>query len=259
MKISFLSLSLLIASMPLLGQADQVATSAAMSVLQAQMSAMTAEISTAQQTLSTVNQTLQNLQGQSAILKQQIAKYSDTDAKQFKWIDITDTDRPLPSDAFIAAKNKNTSLSICQATYSNDSSNYYGGNNTGALIPGVVTSTGCVITYNGQAYLEPIYAVLTSNVLGYWINGDQIKNNTPQRMPIYPAESPPSPSNQPQPLYNSLAIIGGQDNGLNTYICRVNINNQYFIGKNSNGTCYIAAGAYEANWPVYQVLLSRKP
>ncbi len=252
-----------VAMIPSLNYADQVATSAAMSVLQTQMEQISQQITATQQTLSAVSQNLQGLQGQYQGLKQELNQATDPTLKQFKWVDVSVNQRPR--NAFVAAENQGQPLYICQAIYSSGSG-YDPSGGSAVTVPGVVEAKGCVITYSGQAYLVPDYAILTSNVSGYWINGDQIKSNV-VRPPIYPMalmrngapSAAPAPSNQPKPLYNSLAIIGGQDSGSNTYICRVNINGEFFLGKSNNGTCYIAAGAYEANWPVYQVLLTRQP
>jgi hypothetical protein len=244
-----------IMGLPAVIQADQVATSASMSVLQGQVTALNQQMSSAQQTLSNLAQSLQQMQVQSNILKQQIAEYGNVNAKQFKWVDVNDNQ--IPAHAFIAAENQEKPLYICQANYANNN----GYNSSSVLIPGVVSAHGCVITYAGQAYLQPEYAVLTSTVSGYWMSGDQVKNSPPN-MPVYPlsfAQSASALSDQPQPLYNALAIIGGQDNSGDTYICRVNINGQYFVGKASSNTCFIATGAHEANWPIYEVLLTRQP
>ncbi len=252
--------------LPLWGNADQIATSAAMSTLQSQLDGLNQQISSAQQTLNSVNQSLQNMQKQSSLLRQQIAQYANTNAKQFKWVDVSEG--TVPSQVFVAARNQGQPVYVCQATYA---ASGYGGATT-YVIPGVVTAKGCVVTYGGQAYLEPDYAILTSTVPGYWINGDQVKNTSPSQ-PVCPMVSfadagasnalvvpnPRGPSNQPKPLYNALAIIGGADNNGNTYICRVDINGQYFVGKATGNTCFVAAGAYEANWPIYQVLLTRQP
>ena len=266
-----LEICFLAAILPVLAQADQVATAASMSILQGQLNDLNQQINTAQQTLVTVSQNLQGMQKQSSTLRQEIAQYANTNAKQFKWVDVSDNQ--IPVHTFVAAENQGSSLYVCQAAYTN-AGGYYGGNGSNTMmIPGVVTPTGCVITYNGQAYLEPDYAILTSTASGYWINGDQVKNN-PSTTPVcpmifarnsittaevVPAPSQSQPSDQPKPLYNALAIIGGQDTAGNTYICRVNINGQYFHRKNSSNTCFIATGAYEANWPIYQVLLTRQP
>ncbi|MCX7122656.1 MAG: hypothetical protein NTV32_03160 [Gammaproteobacteria bacterium] len=253
--------------LPILGQADQVATSASMSVLQAQLNQLNQQIKAAQQSLTTVSQSFQAMQGQSQILKQQIAQYGNTNAKQFKWVDVSD--HQIPAHAFVAVENMGKPLYICQALYSNSNGSGYPLNNS-IMIPGVVMPKGCVITYSGQAYLQPDYAVLTSNVTGAWIAGDQVKNAS-QNRPIYrwgpaldssmmgPGPVMPESRSQPEPLYNALALVGGQDNGSDTYICRSNINGLYFVGKGANNTCFIAVGAYEANWPIYQILLTRQP
>ena len=249
---------------PMCGFADQVATSASMSVLQAQLTQLNQQISSAQQNITAVTQSLQGMQQQSAVLQQQIAQYANTDAKQFKWVDVSD--HQLPAHAFVAGENQGQPLYICQAQYSNSS----GYPSSSMLIPGVVSASGCIISYAGQAYLEPDYALLTSTVPGYWISGDQIKSNAAVT-PICPlsfsavsnraleATAATPVSNQAKPLYNALAIIGGQDNNGNTYLCRVQINGQYFVGKASGNACFIAVGSYEASWPVYQVLLTRQP
>ena len=252
----------MLATLPLFACADQIATSAAMSVLQGQLNTLNQQINTAQQTLTTVTQNLQDMQKQSSTLRQEIAQYANTNAQQFKWVDVSNNQ--MPGHVFIAAENQDKPLYVCQASYTNVGG-YYGGNgNNAIIIPGVVSQAGCVITYNGQAYLEHVYAILTSTVPGYWISGDQVRNNQSVQNPVVTSDivlepNQPQPSNQPKPLYNALAIIGGQDSAGNTYICRVNINGQYFVGKGANNTCFIAAGAYEANWPVYQILLTRQP
>lgn len=259
----------LFAALPIMAFADNVATTAALSTLQQQITQLQQQVSTSQQAVQTANQNLENVAGQLTALQTQVNQYGNASLSQFKWVDVGSNNQ-MPNGAFVAAENNGSPLYICQATYSNGSGYYGGGNNV--IDPGVVASNGCVITYSGQAYLVPQYSVLTSNVSGVWVSGELIKTNNTQP-PVYPlylvrvnkesgngASQEPAPnSNEPTPLYNALAIIGGQENGMNVYICRVKINNQYFLGKALNNSCFIAAGKYEANWPVFEVLLTRKP
>ncbi len=267
MKKQFLILAL---AVPASVFADSVVTTPALSLLQNQMTQLQQQVDGAKQTIQSANQNLDGVTAQLKTLQVQIEQYGNPDLSQFKWVDVSDN--ALPANTFVAASNKGSPVQICQASYSNGSG-YYGGNGNSVIDPGIVTTKGCVITFGGQAYLVPQYSVLTSNVAGYWISGEYIKSNRAE--PVYAlntlsvatpkaefgAESsaPAAPSNAPTPLYNALAIIGGQENGSNVYICRVQINAQYFVGKVFNNTCYIAAGKYEASWPVYEVLLTRKP
>lgn len=261
-KILLVAVSMLL---PFALEADPVAVSPSMSTLQTQIRQLNNQLANAQQNMSAVESQLASTQKQLSAIGDQVQQYSDPVIKQFRWVDVSNN--PLPQNALVAAQNGSTPLYVCQATYSNGSG--YAPDTNAMIEPGVVSAKGCVITYAGNAYLVPDYAVLTSNLPGYWINGDQVKSNVSHR-PYYPlaleengnggAEpAAATPSNEPTPLYNSLAIIGGQENNTNAYICRVNINGQYFVGKSMNNTCYIATGRYEASWPVYQVLLSRKP
>lgn len=258
-------LAVLVLWIPFGLEADQVAISPAMSTLQTQIRQLNNQLANATQMMNAVELALASTQKQLAAVGAQVTQYADPVIKQFRWVDVSNNQ--LPENALVVAHNGAESLYICQANYSNGGG--YSPDSNTLLEPGVVSDKGCVITYSGNAYLVPDYAVLTSNVSGYWISGDQVKSNV-SHPPYYPlafarngdnamAASAPESSNEPTPLYNSLAIIGGQENNTNSYICRVNIHGQYFVGKSMNNTCYIATGRYEANWPVYEVLLSRKP
>lgn len=257
--------------LPVFACANTVVTTPSLSILQNQLSQLQQQVQSGQQTLQAVTQNLNDVTGQITALQTQVNQYGNVNASQFKWVDVANNQ--LPPNAFVAVSNKGSALYICQAPYSNGSGYYGGGNGNNVIDPGVVTPKGCVITNGGQSYLVPQYSVLTSNVSGYWISGEYVKSNNTQPPIMYAmatlgksatqdATSPsaaPAASNEPTPLYNALAIIGGQENGSNVYICRVQINGQFFVGKSVNNTCYIAAGKYEANWPVYEVLLTRKP
>ena len=259
-------LTLLILTIPAFAMADNVATTAAFSTLQGQVTQLQQQVQSMQQNLNSTTTGIGKITGELGALQKQINQYGNTALTQFKWIDVSSVNQ-VPQNAFVAAENNGSPLYVCQAAYSNGSGYYGGGNNV--IDPGVVSKKGCVITYSGQAYLVPQYSVLTSNVSGYWVSGDLVKTNkTPP--PVYPVmmlrengssadQNAPAPSNEPTPLYNALAIIGGQENGTNVYIYRVKINNQCFVGKAVNNSCYIATGRYEASWPIYEVLLTRKP
>ncbi len=258
-------LILLFMALPLCTLADDVATTAALSTLQNQLSSLQQQVQTDEQGISAINQNLSDVGNQLTALQTQVNQYGSSRISQFKWVDVDNSQ--LPSNAYVAASNGGNPVYICQAPYSNGSGYYSPSNNI--VDPGVVSANGCVITYNGQAYLVPQYSILTSNVPGYWISGEYIKSNNigSPIMPLYlvrvkgtlgPSNQPPT-SNEPTPLYNALAIIGGQENNTNVYICRVQINQQYFVGKSMNNTCYVAAGQYEGSWPNYEVLLTRKP
>ncbi len=252
--------------LPLVTFADIPATTAALSTLQQQMTQLQQQVQNDAQAIQSANQNLHDVSNQMGTLQQQINQYANTKLLQFKWVDVDNNQ--IPTNALVVS-DSNKPLYVCQAQYSNGSG-YYGNNNS-IIDPGVVTDKGCVITYSGQAYLVPQYSVLTSNVPGYWINGELIRTNSTQSVPIYQLQMvrtnkgasdnslPLTGGNEPTPLYNALAIIGGQENGNNVYICRVQINGQYFVGKAMNNTCYIATGKYEASWPVFEVLLTRKP
>ena len=205
---------------------------------------------------------LQSLQEQLNTFQTQLARFESPDLKKFNWVTMNQS---LPANAVIAAENNNQPLYLCQAAYTGDSS--YGSTNQ-TLDPGLLTANGCVITYGGQAYLAPEYSVLTSTSTGAWVDGSKIKTAS-RYVPVQPlymmangvtAEAKASNNtDQPRPLYNQLAVIGGSENGQNVYICRVKIGGQYFVGKVSNNTCYLAAGSGEATWPSYEVLLAKKP
>lgn len=254
-------------ALPICAMADNVATTAALSTLQQQITQLQQQLQSSAQAVETANQNFSNIADQLKALQSQVNQYGNASISQFKWVDVNNNQ--IPQNAFVAASNKGKALYICQANYSNGSG-YYGGGNT-TIEPGVVRDKGCVITYGGQAYLVPQYSVLTANVPGAWINGELIKTNNSQPPVVYFASAlktadgshmgtgPDNNANEPTPLYNALAIIGGQENGSNIYICRVQINQQYFIGKAANNTCYIATGKFEASWPVFEVLLTRTP
>jgi hypothetical protein len=205
--------------------------------------------------------TLTDLQNQLTALNTQIARLASPDLKKFNWALASDT---LPQNAVVVAQNGTTPLYACQATYTGSSS--YSSTVTD---PGVVTPDGCVISFAGQAYVVPQYSILVSSLPGFWVDGSKIQapNSSPPVTPLMLVRTgggankntPANTTNQPTPLYNQLAIVGGNENGNDVYICRVNINNQYFIGKGANGTCFIAVGSGEASWPKYEVLLAKQP
>lgn len=241
--------------------ADSVATLDPVSAMQAQLADVQQQISAQQNNLSAMNTNLQSLATQLTQLKAQLGQYANPKTTAFKWVDVN-AKQTLPDGIFVAAYNAGTALYICQGTVPTD----YGS----ALDPGVLTQQGCVVSYGGQAYLLPQYSVLTANVNGYWIDGNKIKTNS---QPVYApgpylnalvrsagnSSAPLSDDNQPTPLYNALAIIGGKESNNTIYICRAMINKQYFIGKVANNTCNLAVGAAEATWPKYEVLLSQAP
>lgn len=234
-----------------------------LTTLQNQVTSLQQAIAQQQQTNTA---SLSNLQDQLNKLAAQINQYAAPDFKKFTWAASDGT--TTPSNAFVAARNGNTPLYICQAAYSG--ANSYG---SAVIDPGVLTDNGCVITYGGQSYLAPNYSVLVSTSTGAWADGQQVvtqpvyhpipvvlaKASTANNATAAPATPAATKSNQPTPLLNQIALVGGQENGQSIYICRVNINGQYFLGKAANNTCYIAVGSKEANWPTYEVLLVRQP
>ncbi len=219
-----------------------------------------------QQAINQQNQnsqtTLADLQNQLNTLNTQIARLASPDLKKFNWVLVSSNDT-LPQNAVVVAQNGTTPVYACQATYT--SPNNYSGT---VVDPGIVTPDGCVITFAGQAYVVPQYSVLVSNLSGFWVDGSKIQapNSSPPVTPLMQVRTggaanntPTNTTNQPTPLYNQLTIVGGNENGNDVYLCRVNINNQYFIGKGANGTCFIAVGSGEASWPKYEVLLAKQP
>lgn len=258
--------SAVILTVPYIACADMPVSTAALSTLQNQINQLQQQVENVKQSMVSANQSLNDTTQQLGTLQNQLAQYGNPALSQFKWVDSNNG--ILPPAAYVAGKQNGQSLYICQAAYSNGSG-YYGNGNT-IVEPGVVVKNGCIITYSGQAYLVPSYSVLTSNTAGYWISGEYIKSDSSSPIrPLFMAAAVSAPQtnagnsqidrNEATPLYNALALIGGQENSANVYICRAEINGQYFIGKSMNNTCYIAAGKYEASWPVYQILLIRKP
>jgi hypothetical protein len=210
------------------------------------------------------NNAISDLQTQFGKLQAQLTQYQSPDFQKFTWAASNGTN--MPANAFVAARNGNAPLYICQATYSGDNSY----SEAAVIDPGVLTPQGCVITYNGQSFLAPTYSVLISTSVGAWVDGQKVQTQ-PKIRPLLLARAngneegvasatPTSDnSNQPTPLLNQLAVVGGQENSQDIYVCRTQIAGQYFIGKVANNTCNIAAGSKEASWPVYQVLLVRQP
>ena len=245
-----------------IGVAAYADTAVSLPTLTNQANSIQQAILQQQQSSSTA---LNNLQNQLNKLQAQIAQYNSPDFKMFTW--AASDGSTTPENAFVAAMNGDTPLYICQAVYSD--SNTYG---NPVLDPGVLSDNGCVITYGGQAYLAPTYSVLVSTSTGGWVDGQKVM--TQQRMIPQPlmltkavnaptaqagANAPATNPNQPTPLLNQLAVVGGQENGQDVYICRAKIGTQYFVGKVLNNTCFIAAGSKEASWPVYEVLLVKQP
>lgn len=233
------------------------------------LATITSQINALQQSILQRQQSsasdINDLQAQLNKLQTAVTQLQSPDFQSFTWAVSNGTN--LPANAFVAARNGNTPLYICQANYTRDNSY----DNSTAIDPGVVTPQGCVITYGGQAFLAPTYSVLVSTSTGGWVDGQKVQTQQRRIEPLMLTKASGADSsigqgaattpsvNQPTPLYNQLAVVGGQESGQNVFICRASINGQYFLGKVTNNTCNLAAGSKEGNWPVYQVLLVRQP
>ncbi|OGT30763.1 MAG: hypothetical protein A3E87_07355 [Gammaproteobacteria bacterium RIFCSPHIGHO2_12_FULL_35_23] len=192
-------------------------------------------------------QAMVSLQAQINSIKKKISNFKQT-STGFYW--VTSQNNQLPKDAF--SVDSQQKIYICQASYAN------------ALYPGRVSNKGCVITYSGLAYTIPSYKILVSNYKGYWQDG----NKVPQEPFInlqQPVWIPNAPSSTPLTATTKkdhtavTPIVGGFEYNHVLYICRLNINNTYYVGKVVTGTCNVAMAGKEASIPIYQVLLPSAP
>lgn len=169
-----------------------------------------------------------------------------TSAGSFIW--VAGRYSHLPKDAFIASSIHGYPGYLCQARYlaGDDMNANYSPTHASILDPGVLMPDGCLISYAGRSHLISSYKVLAvaAGAGGAWVA-------------LGPGQVPDA--------YAAQAVRGGREGDKNVYICRVPIDDeyhdQYLLGKAVGGTCYIAAGNAEINWPTsdYQILLKAEP
>lgn len=117
--------------------------------------------------------------------------------------------------------------------------------------PGLVTSSGCLITYGGYAALIPNYDVLTGKTNTQWRSIDSATLRNYES--ILDSSSEVTLWKQ-----NVIPIQGGFENGKPTYICKANYNNTVKVGKVIDDICDVADGANEISVREFEVLFGEK-
>jgi hypothetical protein len=205
-----------------------------------------------QQSIQNLQQSLLSTQSQIQALQQKMAATKSHGKASFNW--ESTSMGSLPHHAFVAAENAGNKLYICQANYKMNPGDL--GSGTIYLYPGMLTSQGCVISFAGNSYVENPYKILVSKETGYWGASSELVDANNAELP-FPAVSFQETASNNQG--SAQPIIGGYEPDHYIYICRVNINNTYYVGKVVSGNCNIALHGKEASWPDYQVLLTGQP
>ncbi|TNF67499.1 MAG: DUF3421 domain-containing protein [Gammaproteobacteria bacterium] len=183
----------------------------------------------------------------------------------FSWINS----KEVKSDASIyKVDSSQSAFGICQAYHA------------GYLYPGMITAKGCVVTYAGRAYTKTTYNVLIATVAGYWQAGNKVGTEIPYigntnhsrylNNPVFINANTKNyvPSNSKttsktvkvnHQLPKNIPVFGGYERGHYVYICRVNVDNRYYVGKVVKNNCNFALKNKEIFLPVYEVLLPKKP
>jgi hypothetical protein len=205
-----------------------------------------------EQSIQNIQQSLNNTQSQIQVIQQKIAAIKNTKPSSFKWVAASIGN--IPDHAFVAAENLRNKLYICQANYKMNPGDLGAGNTY--TYPGMLTSQGCMITFAGRSFVETPFKILVSKEAGYWGDSSEL-NDVPNATPSLPIISFQETAANGQA--STQAIIGGYEPDHYIYICRVNINNRYYVGKVVSGNCNVALQGKEASWPDYQVLLTSQP
>lgn len=154
-------------------------------------------------------------------------------ALQLTWVKL---EKPqVVSNAFNVDLNQQK-LQICRASFMN------------GIHPGVVKPEGCLITYGGSSAIIQSYEVLTANVKTEWKKVDS----------IIPYQKISSPTDNTLWQNKSIPLQIGYENQIPLYVCKVNYNNQAYIGKVIGSNCNFAVGPKEIYLPVFEVLFGEK-
>ncbi len=171
-----------------------------------------------------------------------------------KWVDAANGN--FPSNAFTVYTNNNHAFHICHADF------------ISGTHPGVIINSGCLITYGGSSLIEPTYQVLTGKMNTQWLTvvNPEIDNPTIYGEPdtvsgvashamIYNRTNLNLPSTY-STNKNLIPIQGGFEKGSPLYICRVQYNNNSYIGKTVDDNCDFAVGPAEIYVKNFQVLVA---
>ncbi len=176
-----------------------------------------------QNNIAQINQQLQSLQQFLSAQK----------ALKINWVKVK-TEQRLSRILTVSYGDKKTQ--ICRAKF------------ISGTHPGLVTSSGCLITYGGYSAFIPDYEILVSNMNTQWkkIDSSTLKNyqnlmSGPNKNTLWKQKFIP--------------IQGGFENNTPLYICKANYNNDVKIGKVINEKiCDFADGAKEISTQDFEVL-----
>jgi|SRR5579872_4203114 len=119
--------------------------------------------------------------------------------------------------------------------------------------PGVVSKSGCLITYGGYVVFMPKYDVLVGKINTQWKSVDASTLRDYQN--IYGN----SADNANSLKQNLVPIQVGFENNIPLYVCKANYNNSVKIGKVNQEICNIPDGDKEVTVREFEVLFGEKP
>ncbi len=175
-----------------------------------------------QDQLTQINQRLQSIQGFMSAQK----------ALKIDW--VTSKNNQKISDALeVSSDGKKTQ--ICRAKF------------LSGTHPGLVTSSGCLITYGGYAAFIPSYDVLVGKATTQWKSVDPVALNSYQNVTNGSTDAA---------LWkqNSIPVQGGFENNAPLYICKATYNGVAKIGKVVGNICDVADEAKEVSVQQFEVL-----
>lgn len=156
-------------------------------------------------------------------------------ALKINWV-ATKTNQTIPGMLNVAYDGKNAQ--ICRAKFM-----------TGTH-PGLVTSSGCLISYAGYALYIPNYDVLVGKLNTQWKTVDAVTLRNYQNL-----DGPGDAALWKQTV---IPVQGGYENNIPLYICKGNYNNSVKIGKVVNDICDVADGPKEITIREFEVLFGQK-
>jgi len=188
--------------------------------------------------LANLNQMKQMLQQQLTVIDSRITvlqRFLDAQrGLNLQWSEVTN--RQPPANAMEVDIGAKSPVKLCQARFQR------------GIHPGVVTDTGCMITYGGDSLILQDYSVLTGKANVVW-QADPAQYNHSGLDASFQAINWQS---------NNIPVAGGFERGHPLFICKANYNNINYVGKLVNTNCNIAVGAREIKVPEYQVLFGNK-
>lgn len=149
----------------------------------------------------------------------------------------------VPASSVVAWQNIAGHVQICQSEYN------------GGIHPGQLTKQGCRITYEGSAFIQNQYNILTSKTEISWRPPQaSYQYHTQSQWPRYAGVGPVIIGSEHQALPLSQPVIGGHEEGHDLFICRGMYNDNVYVGKVVASNCNIGFNGQEIKLPVYEVL-----